>query len=270
MFDFDYIIPVCRFNNNSFEYRKKNLEFIIKQLKKQKNVKINIIIVEQILSEENKESFLNFDKDINYYKVFHKVFNKSWLYNIGAKKSKTDKLFFGEGDCCFFDKHYFEKILSLLKEDIKWCFCWNKIKYFDKISSEKILSEDNNFVETEYDYKREFTPHKGSAEGGIVFYRKKFFLEDLHGYSEFFENLGGEDNEVVFRSSKLTNSYIKLPFTIYHLFHPRFENISEEHKKNIKFLKITYEDYLKVNNFYKKLDIGCENPNNVNKEFLED
>lgn len=269
MFDLDYIIPVCNFNNNSFEYRKKNLEFIIKQLKNQKKVKINIIIIEQILSEENKESYFNFDTEVSYYKVFHKVFNKGWLYNLGAKKSKTNKLFFGEGDCCFFDEFYFEKILNLLKEDTKWCFCWDKIKYFDNTSSNKVITEYNNFVENNYSYEREFIPQKKSAEGGIVFYRKKFFLEELHGYSEFFENLGRIDNEVIFRSSKLSNSYIKLPFTIYHLFHSRFKNNPETYKKNVFFLENTYKDYSKVNNFYKKFDIGCEKPNNLNRSFLE-
>lgn len=253
---FTYIIPVCNISNDKteFNYRLKNLENIIHNLSIYKDLRI--FIIEQIINENH---------DIFSYKIINKLedstsvmilkniphFNKSWLYNIGVKKSNTEYIILGEGDVLIDGNinEYFNNLYSFIKDNkFNWCFGWNKLIY---------LGENNEIT-------KEVLPSKGMAEGGIVCFKKRY-LESIGMLNEELKGLGGMDNELIRRAEFFTNNYPMFDYTLYHQYHPisklkenSWINNKVIHDENIKIYNKTKKNPLKIIEKLNKIKQGVE------------
>lgn len=201
----DYIIPIANINDDGFKYRLKNLNSILKIVPDF----VNVIIVEQMINPINKLYFNNLDKlsqELNITKKlvrFH-TFNKGWLNNIGVKYSKTNNIILAEGDININRKYFIKLRDFIVNNKYKWFFAWNKIIYWDEHCSTKLRVD---------------SPRKGMAEGGLVYFNKKFYW-NIGGSNEFFQELGGIDNELATRARFSTSEDKSFEGTINHMWHP--------------------------------------------------
>lgn len=200
---FDYIIPITNIGESDFRDRVSNLQMIINSYPKKQ---VRIIIVEQIIdsSLETFKSKLNMKSNVQYHQVSNKIFNKSWLYNIGANKSNTGHLILGESDCVPNSPVAYFKSLKedMINNDRKWAFGWNKLLYLDA-SGKKIV--------------KTVRPREGFAEGGLVYFRKDYY-DKIGGANEFLRELGGIDNELAKRAAFNQRRY-SFQWSILHHWH---------------------------------------------------
>jgi len=208
----DYIIPVANINNDGFNHRLKNLNSILRVIPDF----VNVIIVEQMINPIYKLYSNNLDQlstDLNLMKKlvrFH-TFNKGWLNNIGVRNSKTNNIILAEGDINI-NRQYFIGLKDfILKNKYKWFFAWNKIIYWDETLSKKLRVD---------------SPRKGMAEGGLVYFDKDFYW-NIGGSNEFFQELGGIDNELATRARFASNEDKSFEGTINHMWHP-VSNLKKE------------------------------------------
>lgn len=250
---FDFIIPIFEIDN-SFDYRLRSLDIILKLIPN--NVHVILVELFEFENEQRKlkriEWLRNIDlyKNITYVDIYYDgKFNKSWMYNVGYKYALTNKLLFGESECYTFDPCYFDNLYTFVESyNLHFCMGWNRIKYIDK---------DNHTLEIDKFFKR------GSTEGGIVYFRKKFF-EMIYGYNEFIELLGGMDNEINNRAYYYIHDIPLFESTLYHLWHPR-ETKNEIRKQNIKVIngsisKSSFKNPDKVINILSRYKIGGDRP----------
>lgn len=201
----DYIIPISNINGDGFRHRLNNLNMILRVAPDF----VNIVIIEQMINPVNKLYTKNLDKISKNLSITTKVvrfhtFNKGWLNNIGVKNSKSNNIILAEGDININRKYFIDLKDFIEKNDYKWFFAWNKIIYWNENLSKKLRVD---------------TPRKGMAEGGLVYFDKDFYWS-IGGSNEFFQELGGIDNELATRA-RFHNSKDKLfEGTINHLWHP--------------------------------------------------
>lgn len=207
-FNMDLIIPVCNMGDDSYKYRLRNLESIVRVMPQN----IHLIIVEQMLDPTlplySNNIRIPTNKSITKILVRYFIFNKGWLFNIGVRNAKTPHILLGEGDTGV-DLNYFTELYKFAKKRPKnkirrWFFAWDEIIYWDETFSKKI---------------RVAKPTRGMSEGGILYYNKTAYWE-MGGASEWFLELGGIDNEMALRASHMFKSYDMFPWTINHLYHP--------------------------------------------------
>lgn len=200
---FEFIIPVCNIGGDDFFDRVPNIQRQIDNYPS----KVKIIIVEQIVNNKfipyGKK--LKMKENVRYIFTRNKVFNKSWLINIGINASTGKNLIIGESDCTPGSptEEYFDGLYNyVIENNIKWCHGWNRILYYNKNYSE-IIRDDG--------------PRPGFAEGGLVYFNKTYLLH-IGGYNELLRELGGIDNEICRRAEII---YDDKPFkwTIIHHYH---------------------------------------------------
>ncbi len=200
---FNYIIPVANTGERDFEDRLVNLRLILNQYPKSD---VQMVLVEQVVNK-SLPTFgdkLRLGKDVAYIQVINPVFNKGWLYNLGVKASKSDDVILGESDCTPNTPNaYFHKLhetMTIMKR--QWAFAWNKLIYLapDGKSVQKVVS-----------------PKEGFAEGGIVYFKKKYYNR-IGGANEFMRELGGIDNELAKRASFFQSRY-SFNWTLVHHWH---------------------------------------------------
>jgi predicted glycosyltransferase involved in capsule biosynthesis len=236
----DYIIPVCNFGEDDFEYRVNNLKRILKSIPSY----INVIMIEQVLDTDiptyHEALPLIKEKHIVHYPIF----NKPWLLNIGAKLSLTDNLIFADADI-FADTSYYDKLSRhIQKKKPKWFIAWSKLSYFD--SEGKLL--------------KIVTPKPGGPEGGIVYFKKYYFWK-IGGHNEWMFGLGGMDNEIIRRAQFFDSRYRVYPASLTHLWHP-YNNLKKDRFKNSKHIDLNksifiYSKYKP----YSMIQILCEYKN---------
>lgn len=201
----DYVIPIANINNDGFKYRLKNLNSILKVIPDF----VNVVIIEQMINPVNKLYSNNLDKlpsDLSLYKKlvrFH-TFNKGWLNNIGVRYSKTNNIILAECDININRKYFIDLKEFILNNKCKWFFAWNEIIYWDKDISKKLRVD---------------SPRKGMAEGGLVYFNKNFYW-DIGGSNEFFQELGGIDNELATRARFSSDEDKLFEGIINHMWHP--------------------------------------------------
>lgn len=203
----DYIIPICNMGDNSFDYRLRNLEALIRIIPPF----VNLVIVEQIVDTTKKlyinnirePEKINIDKQI----VRHPIFNKPWLYNIGVNMTRTDKIFLAEGDINT-NRLYFGDLFTYIYsgegKHLDWFFAWDEIIYWDEQFKNKARVD---------------SPRPGMAEGGVVYFNKDFYWK-IGGANEWLQELGGIDNELSLRAKFVSGYYLNFKWTINHLWHP--------------------------------------------------
>jgi len=259
---FDYIIPVVNINNDGYDNRLKNLLSILKVTPDF----VNVVLVEQMINPINRlysNDLKDLPKDLNLTKklVRHNIFNKGWLYNIGVKLSKTNDIILAEGDIGINRKYFIDLKEYISKNKSKWFFAWNKIIYWNNDFTKKLRVD---------------TPRKGMAEGGLVYFNKDFYWS-IGGSNEFFQELGGIDNELATRARFITGKDKLFEGTINHLWHP-ISYLKKEKWKLGKHHLTNRTIYYQVRNntkiaieMLKTMDIGnfnCPVDNTVRDEFF--
>lgn len=224
---FDYVIPLANAGYIDFHHRVKNLEKILKAVPPH----VHVVLVEQVLNGKRAtfERNLKFPSHLNYtyVKVRRPVFNKCWLYNLGARKAQTDRLIFGEADM-YVEPNYFVHLWNVVtsKKDLRWCFGWCRILY-------------HNVTGT--GYERVVKPARGGAEGGLVYYQKQFFWQ-IGGYNEWMEDLGGPDNEIIRRAERASSKFY-FDWTVDHLWHAKSRLKKSRRRNRNKYLVWTARDH---------------------------
>lgn len=230
----DYIIPVYKPD----EYRRKNLEKSIAFVKSQKDVDVNLIVVEQDLSVCSK-------------------FNKPWLCNLGVRQAKTEHIIIGDMDIVGDDNNLIIKALSkCLRCDFLWAFIWGKIKYLGKNKGDPLQRLD--------------FPYPGVNEGGIVYFRKDLWTK-IGAANECIWGLGGPDNDIAMRAQYLTGYSNSYPVTLTHLWHPISKmKKSKQREINRDILKYTRRFPEKTIKMLKDQDWGNpKGPYSMNMSFFQ-
>lgn len=201
--DLTIIIPICNIGGNDFSYRVGNLKKVLDCYPKD----VTILIVEEVVDDKNEKFFnyVDIKDNIKYRVVRCDEMYKGWLYNIGVKESKTKYVCCSEVDCIPEDvDSYLSELQEYIDKDVDYIFGWKTIKYLKKNG--------------EVDFVRNF-PNNTATEGGLVFYKRDFYLNKMFGYSELLYKIGGGDNEALIRVRHLTKVHV-LNQTVLHLYHP--------------------------------------------------
>ena len=212
-------------------YRLENLLFLINYIKDITD--IEIIIVEQ----DNISGLSTFKFPENCKYIFVKndgLFNRSWGFNVGYKKSMGKYLIFGDND------------VIINKTDLNNII--NDIKNYKILNpySEIIDTTNNEATEIKNSGKLPSIKRKGRSginfSGGMVIFEREIF-EIIGGWDEDFRGWGGEDDALSFhRIPKIVggDKMKTLNNVAYHLWHERGVNDTkkqEHYKKNIEKLK---------------------------------
>ncbi len=222
---FDLIIPISNGGFGDFKPRADNLEIILAELPPQ----VHAVLVEQTVSAENPNyrDRVKVASSCNHtwISVSAPIFNKPWLYNLGARNAKSHRLLFSEADVAL-ENHYFIKLLAWLNEHkYQWCIAWSRIIYWQQDMIHQ---------------KARHKPSRGGPEGGVVYMSKPFFWK-IGGYNEWMQQLGGMDNEIIRRAEAANSRSKYFPWTIDHLWHPfskykssRFRDLNKRIYKSVK------------------------------------
>lgn len=263
----NYIIPICDLGDESYAYRMSNINYIYNNfLSVQENVKVNVIYVHQLINNESAYG-INIP-GVKSIVVKYPIFNKGWLYNIGANVAEGDHIFLAESDVCVLkNKNYFRNVLDFIKkEKLKWCFGYNVIHYLNRIAHAQLLLK-NKIVGRH----RKYLVKQCGIEGGIVYVNRNFYY-DIGGMNECLQGLGAIDNEFVVRAQHASKTYEKYLGQLYHLYHPISplkelkKNYREINSKIYKEVKSNPEDAIKFLNSLIKANM--EKPVSHDTKFL--
>ena len=196
-FTADLIIPYYISEESDSKFRLNNIMEIIELLPS--NVALQLVYSGNIdLSHLMKDNIFSIKiKHLSY-------FVKGWFYNVGVKHSITNNIVLGESDILFQSFHFDNIIKYKEINNYKWFFAWDKLLYLKENSIE---------------VHKEIIPMPDRAEGGLVFFDKRFYI-NIGGASEFYKDLGGIDNDFIRRTEYITSNYPMMPGTIKHKWHP--------------------------------------------------
>lgn len=264
----NYIIPLCNAGRD-FDERLINMNFILNDfLTKQTNVIVNAIIVEQIVDSQYNLfcDALKFPETLQHETIIvkHEDFVKPWLYNLGVNKAIGQHIIIAESDV-YSNEDFFSNFLEFVNtEKLKWCFMWDKVEKITKESKKKLMQE--HVLDLEGSDTRK--PERGKCEGMGVYFRKDFWIDELHGANELFRKLGGNDNELAFRANYLTNKYPKFHNTIIHLWHPgSYMKKDKVRSDNVKMrIFMSYGNVDLIHEFLVKHGTGNDQP--ISKEHI--
>lgn len=273
----DYIIPICNIGNEDFEDRLMAVNYLLRHfLAKQQYIDIHVVIVEQVLDYKYPTYVSKIrvpdGLDHTIVRVRYDTFTKPWLYNIGVKHCKYEHFIIAESEVLADDDRYLRDLVDFGK-NTDWCFGWDKIVYLSRPARDLLIQTGQFKISRcpkrdlcsgwccNYDRpvgKHKPSPHpykepkSGGAEGGMVYFKKKFWDKKLHGANEMFRELGGNDNELIYRASSLTKSYPKFPGCLLHMWHPvstfKFGEYREQNRSMFYWLK-AQDNYKKVCQF---------------------
>ena len=215
--DFSYII--CYRHSPD---RMKNLLKVIDWLE---NFNCEIVIVEQDISKKFgvERSFIN-----HIFTKSNKPFNRSWAFNCGALKTKSDIIVCGDCDLIIDVPEFNDCVYYMRTSD---CQCLSPFKTVIDLKQDE--SEIVN-IDKWKDIQR-----KGrigvNLTGGIVLYKKPAFM-NIAGWNEDFEGWGGEDDYMSFKSQSFLKCGVK-PYRCYHMWHPPAKKVPELYSSNLKILR---------------------------------
>ena len=251
------IIPLANaYNGSAMPQREEALSFALENFYA-KHSEIEVILVCQNYDlPMSVYDSLQAVKNNKIIALQYPVFNKGWCCNVGARAAMYDHICIAESDM-WCDKPYLNNAVAfMVREKLSWCFGWNSLTYTDYSSRESIVKYNKLFSEPGI---LTVSPKRGSSEGGIVLFSRAFFLA-IGGCNEWFEELGGPDNELAFRAKAASGSYIAFPQKVYHLWHPRVrDNGDDTRKRNRSLYKYTVKNVRAVNRFLSRCGFGNKN-----------
>jgi len=194
------------------QHRVSNLDFLLKKLKE---CNLNVILCEQIASNQ-KKTYISDKKNFTHVKYFSSnLFEKSKLYNIAAKLSNAKYLWFLDCDVILPFKEIADHI-----DDQDFIQPFSKIYNLDKKESQLFINSTgfnlDNYKFDDYLCK-------------YCFIIKKSKYIEVGGFDERFLGWGWEDLDFIKNKLKSPQFY-KLENTLgFHLFHPK---ASKENERN--------------------------------------
>lgn len=205
------VIPLGNaFDGKAMSERYEALKFAIENFYL-KHPAVEIILVCQNFEPPQVEG-------IKVVRLSYVTFNKGWCINVGARVASGKYLCIAESDMFCYDANLVDTIGFMCNRSVplKWCFAWSALVYTTEEQRKMIMqceaiTGDLNTVE----------PKSGMSEGGLVMFERDFFLNTLGGCNEWFEELGGPDNELARRAQTATGTYSAYPQVVYHLWHPK-------------------------------------------------
>jgi hypothetical protein len=244
----DYIIPICNTGGGDYEDRLAALNYLIEHfLARQTDVDLHLILVEQVVDSilSTYISGVVFPPGLDHTTVTveHPIFVKPWLYNIGIANTKYDDFILAESEV-YSDQDFLRNVLDFANaKSLKWCFCWDQIYYLSQKCRDILVKTDRLKIELPpkpmgyYDamacgWCHRKTPSRSGAEGGMVYFQKSFWEDQLHGANELLRELGGNDNDLAYRAYRLSGTYATYSLPIYHLWHA-ISHIKKGTYKNI-------------------------------------
>ena len=201
--------------------RYENLLKVAKYLK-------NTFDLELVLVEQDTESKLPdpslFDKYIFTYT--QRPFNRSWAFNVGAKHSTYDKVFFGDCDLVC-PKPQMEEAVKMLDT----FGCVSPYKGVIDLHQQESVKVDMNL----WGNIKRGSRGGINLTGGIVGFKKDDFYK-ISGWCEEFEGWGGEDD---FQTWKVKNwvKWFEVDGNVYHLYHPRPQIDQNVYRNNLSILQ---------------------------------
>jgi len=188
-------------------YRRRNLDYIVANLKQLNIPNSEVIVVEQdsVAHYKTDDPFV-----VNVFIQSNSMFNKGLGYNKGASIAKNDILFFNDADIVMDSQLYFNAIDNLRNFDV--VDPYRRINYADEKVSVAII---NGITNTTYIK----TIISGVITGGAFAIRKNVFLESK-GFDEHCVGYGYEDTILDTKLTKLGYRICRTNDSCIHLYHP--------------------------------------------------
>ena len=243
--------------------RIQHVTTCIALLRKQTYTNYEIILVEQIdcdIGNARSKQVLyknsNADKHIVITNKINHMFNQPWMSNVGAMVANGDKFLFFDADVGV-QKTYLQAVHDFPDPFFfSWQQCYHYTKHISaKIHKKRALLRDPNRTM----YKAGIGGHAGYA----VCATRDFFFGTLGGYIEDMFGWGGNDQEIMYRSSYFMKHKARaLPQPIFHMWHGRsYAKASVMNRRLVRTAR-KYPD--KVSNRLKKANIGKKsNPTRI-------
>jgi glycosyltransferase involved in cell wall biosynthesis len=247
------VIPLGNaFDGKAMPQRESALIFAIKNFYLNHSG-IEIIIVCQNVNPSflEKNGIIIDDDMIKVIVVNYPIFNKGWCINIGVRAASSAFVCIAESDMYSYEAHLLRVVQWMKLKNLKWGFAWNALIYTTEQQRDRIMS--NLPSEGEMNV---VSPKAGLSEGGLVMFERAFFLS-IGGCNEWFEELGGPDNELAFRARVASNTYEAFFQVVVHLWHPKCRvKTSETRKKNIQLYRSTVRHAKEFNEMLFTQTIG--------------
>ena len=186
------------------DVREKNLSDLTYAIVDQTFTDYELIIVEEVIGDNKERAAF---QGVHRYITLRdsRKFNKSWCINVGVKNAQSDNVLVLDADMTF-GKDYFERVMD---------FASTHPKFFNGFDIIRLLPGKDN-------PKLRVLPFKNQAIiGGAWFTNKKFFFDELGGFSEDYFGYGGEDNDTGERAKYILPGEVipALPYMITHQYH---------------------------------------------------
>ena len=189
------------------KHRKKNLDFIVDSILTTSS--LNVILSEQIKSKNDKKITATYGKRITHIKYnSSESFEKSFLYNLAAKNTESEYLFFLDADVVL----PFKKIENKLQSD----------KFSDFIKPFRSIFTLNEIDSTSFLNKEPIDLSRSVSDttvGKYAFIIRSSLFRKVGGFDESFKGWGWEDIDFVKNKLKLLDCDIMDDTLGVHLFH---------------------------------------------------
>lgn len=202
----------------NYPERVRNFHEVIACLQRQTYKDFELVLVEQSIDDKYYHSKVPCTKYIPISDPVNRGFNRSWCRNVGAYQASGEVVLLMDGDYVF-PGDYLEQVLKM---DEVFFSGTNLYLWSSSRQVETYLRTKNIRV-------FESSPHRlkpflrGIACGGIVGFRRDWFINEFAGYNENFFRYGFEDTEAVNRIQRILNKQAHelatVPVHVAHLHH---------------------------------------------------
>jgi len=210
------------------------------------------IVVEQ--DKHSKIGHINL-KCRHFFIKSNMPFNRSWSFNVGVKKSRSNIIICTDNDLMLDPDKLIESISLIQQYDV--VSPYSSVIDLDPNETTMPLSK---LLSIDRPGRGENDNQKINICGGMVIFRKDAFLR-IGGFSEDFIGWGGEDD---FQTIKVKNflTWYEVPGRCFHLYHERLAPDQKWYQRNLQLLQklsvMSKDDLTKViNNTSQK--IGMKN-----------
>jgi glycosyltransferase involved in cell wall biosynthesis len=188
-------------------------------------------------------------------------YNKSWAFNVAAKRSNTNIIVYADSDLIM-DPNQFIESLKLLQQ----------YEMVNPYSSVVDLTQQESGLSLD-DLSKITRPGRGENDhqkvplcGGICMFRKDALMK-IGGFCEDFIGWGAEDDFVSVKVKQFLN-WTEIPNKCYHLFHERGQPDMKLYQRNLQLLQklsaLSKEDLMKtVNASLQKIGMKNKYDNQV-------
>lgn len=202
----------------NYPERLRNLHEVMACLQCQTFKDFELVLVEQSVDGCYYHSHIPCDKYIALCDPANRGFNRSWCRNVGVYQASGEVVLLMDGDYVF-PGNYLEYVLKA--DDVFFSgtnlYLWSAAEQAERYFRTKDLS----IFESSPGKLKPFI--KGIACGGIVGFRRDWFIDEFGGYNENFFKYGFEDTEAVNRIQRILNKkaheLATLPVHVAHLYH---------------------------------------------------